>query len=292
MKFVKILLINVILFILLLFLLEICLFISFKRTHPNIKYHLKSISYEDYLKTVVQRFPVGLNYKKRPIILSGCSYIYGLYFEGIHTPQYKLSELSKRPVYNYAIPGKGIQHTLYVLSHKLYDKNINNPEYFIYFMISDHIRRMYSPVMFNDCVANPVFNVDKYGHVIEYKGNYPLYKKTFTYYYFFNIYYFNFFNKDYITHRKNIVAYFREMNRLLKNSFPDIKLVIILYDDLSPYDIVFSSLKNDGIIVYKANELTDVNLINSKYWISKTDPHPNEAAWDVLMPKLVEKLNL
>ena len=292
MKILKLLIINIIVLIILAAIFEFSLFCVFKKANPDVKLNLQKIEYYDAVKNLELRKPVGLNYKKRPIILMGCSYIYGLYLDGIHTPQYKLSELSKRPVYNFAYPGKGFQHSLFILQNKLFDTNIKNPEYVIFVMQYDFIRRMYSPVMFTDFVAYPVYEINNFGKVTLKSTYYPPYKKFFTYYYINNLIYFNFFDNDTRTHQRNVFAYFRAIRKEIEKTYPDIKFVILLYDDWNKFGFNFRRLERDGFIVIQTRELTGVRLQTPEYRVSDTDSHPTEKAWDIVIPALVKKLNL
>ncbi|MCR5261487.1 MAG: hypothetical protein K6C94_06575, partial [Candidatus Gastranaerophilales bacterium] len=87
------------------------------------------------------RQPFGLQYKKRPIVIYGCSFAYGHRLKPTESMGYVLSEKTKRPVYNYASSGTGIQHVLYFLDNT---KDINNDvEYVLYLFINEHIYRMY-----------------------------------------------------------------------------------------------------------------------------------------------------
>lgn len=292
MKILKIIFINLLILFVLAICLEACLFLSFKKCHPSARYNFKSLSYKDVIKKSFPRSPVGLDYDKPPIILMGCSYIYGLFYENEHTPHYKLSELTKRPVFNYAIPGKGLQHALFVVSNKLYDSRMKKPEYFIYVMMDDHVRRMYTQVMFNDNFAQPVYKIDNFGKITLKNEKFPLYRKFFSVYYFYNLYYFSYFYKNYYVHQKNVFAYFRTMKKLLDKQFPGIKFVILLYDDYNKFGINFSQLEDEGFIVLQTKELTGIRLQQPEYQMSKTDTHPTEAAWDVVIPALVNKLGL
>ena len=94
MKILKLLFLNILLLIILAGVFEICLFLSFKKSYPKIEYRFKTIPYIETISKSFPRSPVGLKYKKRPIMLMGCSYIYGLYLDENHSPHYKLSEIT------------------------------------------------------------------------------------------------------------------------------------------------------------------------------------------------------
>lgn len=293
-KILKIIIINLLLFLILAVVLEACLFFHFKMRNPEAKYNLKHLDYIESFKFFNPREPVGLNYTKRPIMLLGGSFIYGLHLEGEHTPHYKLSELSKRPVFNYALPGKGLQHSLFVIQNKLYDKRMQNPEYVVYVMIYDHIRRMYSQVMFNDNTGQPIYKITKDGDVKLVHDYFPFYKKFFTLYFINNIYYFKLFYKDNPTHHRNALAYFKAMKKEINKQYPDAKFIILLYDDYFKFGLYIPEFKREGLTVIQTKELTGVNFYSPEYQIDAKhgDLHPTESVWDIVMPALVKELNL
>lgn len=50
------------------------------------------------------------------------------------------------------------------------------------------------------------------------------------------------------------------------------------------------SLQNAGFIVIDRKNLVYFEDNDEKYRLSKTDIHPNEKAWDVIVPELVKYL--
>ena len=48
-------------------------------------------------------------------------------------------------------------------------------------------------------------------------------------------------------------------------------------------------LRKDGFIIIKTSELTDIKL-GDEYYINSADQHPNEAAWNLITPLFVKKL--
>lgn len=293
-KIFKLIIINILLVLILACVLEACLFASFKMRYPQAKYDLRHLDYKESFKFFNPRQPAGLNYTKKPTMLLGCSFIYGLYLEGEHTPHYKLSELTKRPVFNYALPGKGLQHALYVIQNKIYDKRMEPPEYVIYVMIYDHIRRMYTQVMFNDNTGQPVYRITRDGEVKLVHDYFPFYKKFFTYYFINNIYYFKVSYKDNPTHHKNALAYFKAMKKEINNQYPNAKFIILLYDDYFRFGLYIPEFEKEGFNVIQTKELTGVNFFDPKYQVDADhgDLHPTEEVWDIILPELVKKLNL
>lgn len=138
-RILKIIFINVILLLLILITSEwICFLIIKHKYEPRLKitkamnkatgrhsleelkynYKLNSFNYEN--EKIAMRNPEGLNYKKLPIILFGCSFTYGDGLNNNQTFSYKLSHLAKRPVYNRAECGWGVQHMLSNLEEKTF----------------------------------------------------------------------------------------------------------------------------------------------------------------------------
>lgn len=292
-KIFGIFIINVLLLGVFLSFLEFYLYKNHKSNYPEVKYRIEKFPYKDILTIYTLRKPEGTNYKKRPLILAGCSYAYGQGLEENKTLGHKLSELTKRPVYNYSLPGKGLQNTLYMLQNKMFSPEIEDPEYVIYVFMQDQIRRMYSTVCLHDYNGYPEYKLTKDGTLKLTKDYYPIYKQFYTYYFFNNINYIYFYGKAMKHHSKMVTAYFRAINEEIKKQYPNTKFAILMYDDGSNnYGLDLSALENDGMQIIHTDELSDVILSKDEYHIAKNDFHPNEKAWDALLPKLIEKLSL
>ena len=52
-----------------------------------------------------------------------------------------------------------------------------------------------------------------------------------------------------------------------------------------------NKLKNNNFIVISTKEITDENLLDEKYQMPDNH-HPTEKAWDLLIPKFIERLKL
>lgn len=90
----------------------------------------------------------GEQYKKRPIIIFGCSYTYGHGLKTNESFPYLLSELTKRPVYNFARCGSDLTASFddFVQQYNYestqdYREKINDTEYVIYIYMHDHMAR-------------------------------------------------------------------------------------------------------------------------------------------------------
>ncbi len=292
MKIIKIIFINILFLILLLGIFELILFFYYSNKEPNEKYHIGKIPYINLLTPDRFRPPVGVNYNKRPIIILGCSFAFGQYLNENQTLGYKLANYSHRPVYNYAVCGKGIQNALFILQNKLYDTSIKDPEFIIYVMMSDHIRRLYTNVCMGDFVGYPDYRIDKNGNIKLYRDYFPVYRQFYTFYYFNNLFYKYILRKNYKRHNLYINAYFEEMNKEIKKQFPNIKFVILIYGDKNNFGLDLSKLEKDGFIILQTDEISGVNLLQRKYQLSETDTHPTEEAWDIIIPALVNRLCL
>ncbi len=92
------------------------------------------------------RVKFGINYTKKPIVIFGCSYAYGHGLKREETFPYKLSEITKRPVYSFASCGSNAIRNLievekFIKNDEQNKKVINEAEYYIYLYMHDHIDR-------------------------------------------------------------------------------------------------------------------------------------------------------
>ncbi len=291
-KFFKILLINIIFLFFASAIMEIILVKHYRRFHPNSDYKITRMSYDRLFEIYKFRPVEGREYKKRPIIILGCSYAYGLGLRVEETLGHKLSLYTKRPVYNFSIYGKGLQNTLYLLQNNMIEP-VDNPEYVFYIFMSDQIRRLYSTVCFEDYIGYPIYKQDKNGNLVLKSKYYPIYKKFYTYYLINNIYqiYFNLPNR--VKHSELVNAFLKEIHKEIKKKYPSAKFVVVMYDDCrSNFGLNLNPSIEDGIEIIHTDDLSKVMLHDNKYHIKPDDFHPNGNAWDVLVPEIAKKYNL
>ncbi len=292
-KIAGILIINLIVLFLVFMILEYALYRNYHSYHPEIPYKIQKFYYDNIFKAYRLRPFEGVEYNKRPILLLGCSYAYGQGLTDEQTMGHKLSEYTKRPVYNYSLPGKGLQNTIYILQKDMLDESINNPEYVIYVFMSDQIRRLYSTVCLHDYTGYPVYKVQRDGTVVLKTNYYPVYRQFYTFYFFNNIYQIYFNMKFKKKHSRIINAYFKEIHKQIQRKYPNAKFVILMYEDNgNNFGLNLQPLIDDGIEIIHTNELTDVRLLDDEYHIAPNDFHPNEKAWDILVPALSQRLGL
>jgi len=263
-----------------------------KNFSTNTKYHsFKKEPFENkfkYFYKKVMRKPVGLKYKKKPILFLGCSYAYGEHLDEKETLSYKTSKKTKRPVYNWACMGGGIQHAYYVINEM--PKIKPDPEYVFYLYINDNLRRMYTDVYKADPCENLQYKL-KNGKLEKKDNRYNIFDNS---YFLSNV-------KDYILlNHKNtkyshnlFVVYATHLKNKIKEFYPNTKFVIVVYDDMS-YRL-FQELKKQEIEVIYISKCTDINLEDEKYKLPKEKDywqHPNGLMWDVVSDILINKYNL
>ncbi len=319
-KLTKIVFIN---FAIILFLLCITEFIFYKIAAKEldnfvIKYNdnLSALKYKinipleyDVLDTFIKynhRIPVGLQYKKKPLVLFGCSFTFGSGLKNdTQLVSYKLSECTKRPVYNRGLPGKGIQHMYYQLNSKeLYNDIKTEPEYMFYFFSYDlHSSRliMYTFQEFEDnlYLRYKYNKLDSNGDLIVQKPFLPKYLNG-----LFLVRYLTKMNTNRILDDENKVKFLEDycyfiLHQSKKKAlehWPNVKFVIYYLDTYDNESLdhkeLLERLKNDGWIVVTQKDLSDISLRDPKYYISEEDSHPNENYWNEIAPKLANKLNL
>ncbi len=314
-KLFKIILINLLLIIVALFTLEVIIWgventkIKLRherivyswpvKFHSGVKQFFLNLNYFPDEDKQFGRFPVGVEYKKPPIVLFGCSFAFGFELQKEQSFHYKLSNLTKRPVYNRACSGWGIQQMLYQVRMQDFYSKVPEPEYVMYMMIADHFRRLYvlnflsGQLLFEqrnlryklkDGNLVQITDKNKYLNILKrlyitselhnfYVNNFILSKYNYKNY-------FNFALEHFIESRN-------EMQKHWKNS----KYVVILYQDFYKSDEFIKMLQNNGFKVLFIPSMTDVNLRAKEYNISD-GCHPNEKAWDLLTPLVINKLDL
>lgn len=316
-KILKIICINLIIFIALIVLSEVFLFNtakyelkeklniiqkmnkqSGKSIQNKLEYNLTPLYFVyDYEKTQLRK-PEGLKYKKPPILLFGCSYTYGEGLKDKETFSYKLSNLSKRPVYNRANSGWGTQHILYQLKRDDFYKEVKPPEYIIYTLIDDHLNRLfryqYPPP---SCYALLRYKLTKDG----FTEIYPFLPSLWKLYTVNSIQ--NFIERSLLTanfNRKKNLEYFylmmNECKKLAKQHYPNAKFVILIYREQSNMFIddpnLYKKLIDDNFIIIDTDDLIQRNLLNADGCKTIDHSHPSEKAWDLIVPALIKKLNL
>ncbi len=316
-KLLKIFFINILILLILLLTAEIATYIvadllyvknaklyklPIEESELFYKFNIKT--FDEYYYAEIKnenKIPVGLKYKKPPIVIFGCSYAYGTRLKDDQNFGYKLSTLTKRPVYNYSVVGGGIQHMLYLLRNPEFYKYTPEPECIVFvFVPSLHIDRLYKYSFY--LWSKTLYLRYKYSNnsLVQVKE----FPKIIRSLYIVKAFY-NFKNRRIIEgeySRENIEfasEHFIESQQEIKKHWKNTKLIVLYYNQeldnqeiLSANKISKSILKEHGIITVDINDLSKENFAKKQYTLSEYDLHPNSKAWDVIVPKFVKTLNL
>ena len=311
----KIIIINILLIFLVFLSLDYKLY---KKDNNNLPFihmvsSLNSKEFKDHYKKIINngyyqlgndqssfmfRRPVKYKNNNKSIIIFGGSFAWGARLDEHQTFHYKISKLMKRTVYNRAISAWGTQHMLYQLLQKDFYNTISEPEYIIYVFISNHIDRIFK-YRFINMMDKDNYNYLKYNNfkdslIEEHRLQ--------------HIPYWRFYNEVILPFiaRKSaekhgfefLEKHLIESKRAVDSHYKNVKFVILDYETESKCfnnygDILneenVKKLRNDGFIVIKTSDLTNIKL-DEKYYLDKKDEHPNEKAWDLITPLLVRKL--
>ena len=301
------------------FLLDVFLFVkdykayTERRQRPNFGYFLinpRGYFIDDF--DIAYRPQVGTQYKKTPITLFGCSFAYGQYLDETEIFSAVLSEKLKRPVYNRAFPGWGLQHMYFQVKETDktdFYKTVPYSDTVIYILMYDHYYRalikgsydtlddsFYIHYKYNknkkelklDNFKNIFLNLLKSSYLFKFINENHAYK-------FID----NPNNKDYLTDFE--LCYFIETRKELeKNWKKPFKFIVFIYDYpteadpgnnvLKYEDLLIKKLKEHGFIVVTTGDLTDIDLSTEEY--RQDNDHPTAKAWQLLTPLFIEKLNL
>ncbi len=246
------------------------------------------------------RIPDGIEYNnKMPIILFGCSFAYGQYLDYTQTLSYKLAHRLKRPVYNRAISATGVQHMYYQVDSESLYETIPNTDTILYVFIPDHYRRLMvnyfdvsvDKINIHYAIKDSKLKIDDYKNELKniFKS---LYLVKFINCFYVDKYVNNEKNWEKIT--DNTLLYFIETRKKLETRFnKKLNFIVLIYEN-DPYNysnILSEKLKKEGFVVVWAYDLVGVDLDLEDYKM-KDNGHPKEYAWDLLVPPLIEKLNL
>lgn len=316
-KYLKLIVLNILLLLIAVCLLEFILYNTTKQDlekelsikvemckksninfKSKISYSLRSPLYNYIIEKNFMRKPVGLNYKKGAIVLFGCSYTYGDGLEDTQTFSYKLSNYTKRPVYNRAMLGWGTQHILYQLRRSDFYNEIKPPEYVIYTIMHDHLPRLFRPMNPPPFNYLPLRYKLVNGQFVEYSSIFAPVSGMYTVNYIGQFIEKNItmsvFNED-----RNLDYFYQmliECKRLLNIKYPKAKFVILIYRENDNMFIdnnnLLNKLKKSGFIAVDSDELTPHLILRCPEYQVIDKVHPSEKAWDLIVPKLVKKLNL
>ena len=252
----------------------------------------KKSTYNSLIDSKEFRPVENIESKKKPIIIFGCSFAYGRELKDNQTFSYKLGEYTKRPIYNRAKSGWGVQHMYYQLTNEDFYKIVPKPEYIIYVYMDGHMARLNIPVSlaFDNCY-NAFYKKIKDRYILK---NRTFFSDKIIIQHFIKNYIVNNYltrNGKYNTQKEKEVVDFviASKDAAEKHWGKDIKFIIFSYIDFE--DATIKYIKDNNILLFNVDE-HNLNLNDKQYQISENDDHPNERAWDEIVPILVKKYNM
>lgn len=319
-KIIKVILVNIILIFCLLALLELCFyniykknsseqielyekegtFIAFRYTNPKI-YNIRRYKYTFRTKKGTSN--------KAPILFIGGSYTKGSFLKDSQTLAYKVSEITNRTTYKRGICGGGLAEILDQLETGLMKKDVPNAEYIFYTFISPHIDRLFQyQLNYFETFISLRYKLKNNKLVKIEKPKFPLLYSLFSIKYFQNLLTEKYYTVQEISSGYPLfIALLKECMKHFKEQYPNTKIVILLYphaeyaqyekgkeenieQTILPFDLI-QEIEKMGYIVVNVENIVDEPIRNYEYRAQDKD-HPNEAAWNVVAPALVEKFNL
>lgn len=267
--------------------------------HPGVKPFYMDLDFYPNPEEGWGRYPVGLDYKKQPIVLFGDSFAYGFQLEDTQTFFYKLSHITKRPVYIRAVPGWGIQHMLFQVRLDKFYEQVKEPEYVIYLMICDHFRRLYCMNFMSGHLLNENRNLRykfKDGQLVQIHDTNKLLnpvKRLYLTNKMHQVYVNNMIlnPKNYDNYSKFALEHFIESKNEMQKHWKNTKFIVLYYHHFLNDNRFTEDLEKAGFTVLSIPDLVDVNLSDKEYNVQE-GKHPNEKAWDLLTPIIVDKLGL
>lgn len=274
---------------------------------PNFKYSIKMQTfdekYENFRKYLIRK-PSGENFTKKSIILFGCSFIFGVGLNSDETIAVKLSEETKRPVYNRGIPGSGVQHMYYQLDRDdFYDEIKKEPEFIIYNLIYQyHYERLFM-YTFHLYENDLYLQYDKKdGNIYRRKNVLPNYiNGLYTVRYIHSIINKQKFHETQIG-EDYMFLMLKKSKEIAQKKWPNVRFIVLNFEVenekngvpfvLTLVDNFAKRLKDDGFEVYSMKEITGIDYAEPDYRISVTDDHPKAEYWKNAVPKLAKKLGL
>ena len=223
--------------------------------------------------------------KKRPILLFGCSFVYGHKISEDKIMSHVLAKYTNRPVYNRAKHGFGVQNMLYQLQNENFYKIIPQPEYIIYTYIGDHVRRLYQPSIVSLKEYYDIRYSFKQGELKQNTEKDCILSAKIK---------MLFWNKGlFINDKKNdelLKQHFLLSKKYVDKYWPGSKFIIFIYLDGSNIENIIPDLIKAGFIIIKRNDIAPFNDYDPNYSLGNGDVHPNERAWDYIIPKLTERI--
>lgn len=303
MKYIKIILINFVIILLLLILIDFIWFEVEKKRYlqqcagsagffnsTQIVHYAKNV-FESNIYIEPERQVIANSNSKNAILLTGCSFTYGSNLLPTQNFSYYLAKETGLTVYNWGIPGGSIQHALYLSQQKDFLKDYPNVNLIIYTYIGDHINRINE---FLKCeIYCPYCNFrmeKKNGQYTKMSEWYRIPSRIFLFRMLLKsisqIKNAPLFYKDNSTKFANMV---NQTKRNLTSYYPDAKFIFLFYFPEENKDLIWINKLDKDILVMTTSDYVKVDLSDSKYR-HNNDAHPTESVWKDTVPDFVHKL--
>ena len=327
MKILKIVLLNFLVLALIIMLIDFCVYqkhvIAYKKNYsaeflkvfPVIKYFEnyragyegQTIQEIDNLSFRNDLTPFNINKKEGGIIFIGCSYTFGTGIEDNEILSYLIYKNTNRNVLNLGIQAGGLQHFYYLINKNNFFKDnfpeSFNPEYVFYTYIPNHIERLNSKIYPQPLMVN--------GYYVRYKledNKLELQKPLLP-----SFLYKSFIVKSFLYNcqiaRDNEAKEIQDDNfalfnkllietrKIMEQKYPNIKFVILRYRTVNDGETaelpdMWDVLKEEGFIILDSEELIGRKFEYNSSDCTADNHHPSVKAWKMLVPKIIEKLNL
>jgi len=252
-----------------------------------------SYVYDTFEKTYerakeLMRAPVGLEYKKKPVLILGCSFAWGFGVDENENFGSRLSKLTKRPVYNRSFEWLfGPQTMLYQARLKEFYEEVPEPEYAVYVFIGDHVNRSCSKYL----TPRP------YYPFLNYKmKNGRLERNPERWYdrlYLTRLIGISKMQKVSEKEKYSIAAeHFRETKQEFDKHWKNYKFIILVYNQRGEknelYDI--GNLKNEGFTIIKTYDLIG-RYLDLPGDFTHDNMHPSSKAWEIVTPAFVKEMH-
>lgn len=310
---IKLIVINIFLSFLVLFLFDFTTFVIDAKTYLPSQYHTFPYYVSYYIhwykrecnqEYLTQKYIMGthedlqyretINEKSKlaPIVLFGCSYTYGHMIPVNKIPSAILGKYYKNPIYNRSYHGAGPQLMLYQLEHEDFYNIIPEAKFVIYTYIDDHLRRLKNPCIpsisnYMDIFYKKVSSIDNNETLKRIEYNKEI-KKPFL------LYWLTYQN---VSRKENDFQFLKmhliQAKKNLSKHWGNTKFIFFVYDNDLSYDyirLIEKELKQNGIITIYRKDIIPFEDLDTRYSLSKSDPHPNEKAWEYIIPELIKEL--